>query len=64
METMGNKGDEVMAYYEFKVVQDNGVEIVMRVMDGDKALPKLMDDIEAFLIAAGFHQDTIDECLK
>lgn len=61
---MGRWGEEVKTHYEFKVVQDDGIEIVMKIADGDISLSLLMEKLEAFLLAAGFHQMTIDAYFK
>lgn len=53
--------DTNSGYYEFRVVQKDAVETLVRVPDVDQALPALMEHIQAFLIAAGFHQSTIDK---
>ena len=46
--------------YEFKVTQPDGMETVVRAPNVDLSLPDLMEHVEAFLIAAGFHRDTIN----
>lgn len=51
----------ISAGYEFKVTQPDGVETVVKVPNPDLLLPDLMEHVEAFLVAAGFHQDTINE---
>jgi hypothetical protein len=49
-----------MVGYEFKAVQPDGVETILRVPTIDLSFPDLMEHIESFLIAVGFHRDTIN----
>lgn len=52
-----------IAYYEFKMMQHDGVEIRMRCYNTTVPLPDLIDNFRQWLLGVGFAESTINESL-